>query len=58
MKEKKCSWIVKIRETATVEHICEDCTEEEARKHPHSFSKDENIVDLQDWEVISVKPNT
>ena len=33
-KEKKSSWVVRMRCVVTKEVVCDDCTEEEAKKNP------------------------
>ena len=57
-KEKKSSWIVRLRCVVTKEVVCDDCTEDEAKREPWEFSGDEREIDQVDWHVLSVEENT
>lgn len=34
---------------------CENCTEEQARADPFKYSVDELEIDMENWEVLSVR---
>ena len=57
-KAKNESFIVRVRCTTLKDVYCERCTEEQARTSPFEFYTDEQEVDLEDWEVLSVEKNT
>lgn len=52
------SFIVRIRQTSIVDVIVEGCTEEQARADPFKYAVEERNVDLVNWEVQRVEPNT
>jgi len=46
---------VRVRCVVTKMVYCEGCTEEEARENPFDWASDENEIDQEDWEVLSVE---
>ena len=57
-KEKKSSWIVRLRCVVTKEVVCDDCTEDQANRNPWEFAGDEREIEQVDWDVLSVEENT
>lgn len=56
-KPARRSWIVRIRCTVIKEIVTDDCTEDEAHADPFAHSVEENHLEHEDWDVLSVKPN-
>lgn len=54
---KKSNWIVTIRAELLKEVYCEECTEEEARRDPFSFSTWEKEVDRMNYDIKKVEEN-
>ncbi len=53
----KVNWVVRIRATVLKDVYCTGCTEAEAREQPYEHVEDEEEVDQEDFEVLSVKPD-
>ncbi len=57
-KPVKGSWVVRMEVTKTIDVVCENCTEDEARENPwEHVVGDELEIEQRDWEVTSVKEN-
>lgn len=54
---KTKSWIVTMECVVSKEVICDNCTEEQARKDPFEYASDERETGQVDWKVESVEPN-
>ena len=48
-------WSVTARCVVQKSIICENCTEEEARKNPFEFAVDELETDQEDYTILSVE---
>lgn len=58
MNEQKQNWIVRVKCVVHKDVFVDNCTEDQARSSPWEFSSGELEVDMSDWDVKSVEPNT
>jgi hypothetical protein len=58
MNQPKQNWIVRMKCIVLKDVYVENCTEDQARSSPFEFASEEQEVDMSDWEVKSVEPNT
>lgn len=56
-KNKKQSWIVRLKCVVIKEVVTTDCTEEQAYEEPFSHAISEQEIEMRDWEVEKVEPN-
>jgi hypothetical protein len=57
VKEKKGSWVVKMRCSIIKNVVLEDCTKEEAENNTWAYSVEETETSMEDWEILGIEPN-
>ena len=59
MKKKPVvgSWVVDLECVVHKAVVCENCTREQARENPFSYSVEEIETNQIDWTVLNVKDN-